>query len=126
LNVNGASTADYLSPKLGTKLTGINQLANCIYCAISVTFGARIHSYHRVDTLYPAIFMASKSNMSATLTIPKKKLTWLMTGCSSGFGLSLTRFAQAGGHTVIATSRNLHARLASLQKSRAKEGNGLL
>ncbi|KAE8408562.1 hypothetical protein BDV37DRAFT_296017 [Aspergillus pseudonomiae] len=35
-----------------------------------------------------------------------KKLTWLITGCSSGFGLSLTRAAQAGGHRVIATSRN--------------------
>ncbi|GIJ83637.1 hypothetical protein Asppvi_002467 [Aspergillus pseudoviridinutans] len=35
-----------------------------------------------------------------------KKLTWLITGCSSGFGLSLTRAAQAGGHKVIATSRN--------------------
>lgn len=34
------------------------------------------------------------------------KLTWLITGCSSGFGLSLARLAQAGGHTVIATSRN--------------------
>ncbi|KAJ6133403.1 Short-chain oxidoreductase [Penicillium samsonianum] len=34
------------------------------------------------------------------------KLTWLITGCSSGFGLSLTRAAQAGGHKVIATSRN--------------------
>ncbi|KAJ5977894.1 Short-chain oxidoreductase [Penicillium viridicatum] len=34
------------------------------------------------------------------------KLTWFITGCSSGFGLSLTRAAQAGGHKVIATSRN--------------------
>ncbi|KAL4900330.1 hypothetical protein BDW74DRAFT_188342 [Aspergillus multicolor] len=34
------------------------------------------------------------------------KLTWLITGCSSGFGLSLTRITQAGGHKVIATSRN--------------------
>ncbi|RDW76684.1 SDR family oxidoreductase [Aspergillus mulundensis] len=34
------------------------------------------------------------------------KLTWLITGCSSGFGLSLTRAAQANGHKVIATSRN--------------------
>ena len=34
------------------------------------------------------------------------KLTWLITGCSSGFGLSLARIVQAGGHTVIATSRN--------------------
>lgn len=44
--------------------------------------------------------------MSATFTKPKKKLTWLITGSSSGFGLSLVRIAQAGGHTVIATSRN--------------------
>jgi len=44
--------------------------------------------------------------MNITFTTPKRKLTWLITGCSSGFGLSLTRFAQAGGHTVIATSRN--------------------
>lgn len=35
-----------------------------------------------------------------------KKLIWLITGFSSGFGLSLTRAAQAGGHKVIATSRN--------------------
>ncbi|KAF7714034.1 Uncharacterized protein PECH_000515 [Penicillium ucsense] len=34
------------------------------------------------------------------------KYTWLITGCSSGFGLSLTRAAQAGGHRVIATSRD--------------------
>lgn len=44
--------------------------------------------------------------MTTTLTTLDKKLTWLITGCSSGFGLSLTRLAQAGGHTVIATSRN--------------------
>jgi NAD(P)-dependent dehydrogenase (short-subunit alcohol dehydrogenase family) len=34
------------------------------------------------------------------------KLTWLITGCSSGFGLSLARAVLAGGHKVIATSRN--------------------
>jgi len=45
--------------------------------------------------------------MSApTISTPKKQLTWLITGCSSGFGLSLTRIAQASGHKVIATSRN--------------------
>ncbi|EAL90727.1 SDR family oxidoreductase [Aspergillus fumigatus Af293] len=38
--------------------------------------------------------------------MPSRKLTWLITGCSSGFGLSLTRTALAGGHRVIATSRN--------------------
>ncbi|KAL8973929.1 MAG: hypothetical protein Q9197_001840 [Variospora fuerteventurae] len=43
---------------------------------------------------------------SNATTAPARKLTWLITGCSSGFGLSLTRIAQAGGHKVIATSRN--------------------
>ncbi|KAI0104714.1 hypothetical protein GGR51DRAFT_560982 [Nemania sp. FL0031] len=37
---------------------------------------------------------------------PSKPLTWLITGSSSGFGLALTRLAQAKGHNVIATSRN--------------------
>jgi short-subunit dehydrogenase len=41
-----------------------------------------------------------------TFTTPTRKLTWLITGCSSGFGLSLARYVQAGGHTLIATSRN--------------------
>lgn len=35
-----------------------------------------------------------------------KKLTWLITGCSSGFGLALARLAQANGHNVIAAFRN--------------------
>lgn len=43
--------------------------------------------------------------MSTTFTTPKRPLTFLITGCSSGLGLSLTRVALAGGHTVIATSR---------------------
>lgn len=41
-----------------------------------------------------------------TFIMATTKLTWLITGCSSGFGLSLTRAAQTGGHKVIATSRN--------------------
>lgn len=45
-------------------------------------------------------------NMATTFTMPKRKLTWLITGCSSGFGLSLTRIGQANGHKVVATSRN--------------------
>ena len=44
--------------------------------------------------------------MSFSFSTPQKQLTWLITGCSSGFGLSLTRLVQASGHTVIATSRN--------------------
>ncbi|KAL7629759.1 hypothetical protein AAE478_001282 [Parahypoxylon ruwenzoriense] len=44
--------------------------------------------------------------MAAVFTKPGRKLTWFITGCSSGFGLSLTRTALAQGHVVIATSRN--------------------
>ncbi|KAF9522893.1 hypothetical protein CPB83DRAFT_887299 [Crepidotus variabilis] len=44
--------------------------------------------------------------MSTTFTTPKKPLTWLITGCSSGFGLSLTRIIQSAGQKVVATSRN--------------------
>ncbi|KAI1267467.1 NAD(P)-binding protein [Xylariaceae sp. FL1019] len=44
--------------------------------------------------------------MTATFRKPNRKLTWLITGCSSGFGLSLARIVQAGGHTLIATSRH--------------------
>lgn len=32
--------------------------------------------------------------------------TWLITGCSSGFGLALARHVLSQGHNVIATSRN--------------------
>lgn len=39
-------------------------------------------------------------------TTPSRPLTWLITGCSSGFGLAIARHAQAKGHKVIATSRN--------------------
>ncbi|KAI3536461.1 retinol dehydrogenase 8 [Colletotrichum abscissum] len=44
--------------------------------------------------------------MSHPLVVPDRPLTWFITGCSSGFGLALTRLAQKQGHTVIATSRN--------------------
>ncbi|KAI8302184.1 hypothetical protein K4K61_008164 [Colletotrichum sp. SAR11_59] len=44
--------------------------------------------------------------MSNQLLVPNKPLTWLITGCSSGFGLALTRIALINGHHVIATSRN--------------------
>lgn len=37
---------------------------------------------------------------------PENSQTWLITGCSSGFGLALTRLALSKGHSVIATSRN--------------------
>lgn len=37
---------------------------------------------------------------------PTQMLTFLITGCSSGFGLSLSRTVLAHGHQLIATSRN--------------------
>ncbi|KAI1366446.1 hypothetical protein F5Y08DRAFT_301178 [Xylaria arbuscula] len=40
------------------------------------------------------------------MTAAPQKLTWLITGCSSGLGLSLVRIIQANGHKVIATSRD--------------------
>lgn len=43
---------------------------------------------------------------SPTFTIPTRPLTWLITGASTGLGLSLVRVAIANGHTVIATSRD--------------------
>ncbi|KAI0837860.1 putative short-chain oxidoreductase [Hypoxylon sp. FL0890] len=46
------------------------------------------------------------STIYATFTKPKTKLTWFITGFSSGFGLSLTRIALANGYNVIATSCN--------------------
>lgn len=39
-------------------------------------------------------------------TTPARPLRWLITGCSSGLGLALARYAQAQGHYVIATSRH--------------------
>ncbi|KAK2774476.1 short chain oxidoreductase [Colletotrichum kahawae] len=44
--------------------------------------------------------------MSNHLLVPNRPLTWLITGCSSGFGLALARIALKNGHYVIATSRN--------------------
>ncbi|KAL1865798.1 hypothetical protein VTK73DRAFT_5045 [Phialemonium thermophilum] len=41
-----------------------------------------------------------------TFVIPKRTLTWLVTGSSSGFGLEIVRQVQRSGHRVIATSRN--------------------
>ncbi|TFA97473.1 Fatty acyl-CoA reductase [Trichoderma ghanense] len=43
--------------------------------------------------------------MTAPIITPKRPLTWLVTGCSSGFGLSLARIIQANGHNLVATSR---------------------
>ncbi|KAL2163800.1 hypothetical protein VTH06DRAFT_5859 [Thermothelomyces fergusii] len=44
--------------------------------------------------------------MATTFTTPRRPLTWLITGCSSGLGLSLARLVQSQGHNLIATSRN--------------------
>jgi NAD(P)-dependent dehydrogenase (short-subunit alcohol dehydrogenase family) len=41
-----------------------------------------------------------------TMSSPSKALVWLITGCASGFGASLSIIALKAGHKVIATSRN--------------------
>ncbi|KAK8035433.1 hypothetical protein PG993_010428 [Apiospora rasikravindrae] len=46
---------------------------------------------------------SSTDNKTASET---GSLTWLITGCSSGFGLQFARHALASGHRVIATSRD--------------------
>jgi NAD(P)-dependent dehydrogenase (short-subunit alcohol dehydrogenase family) len=42
----------------------------------------------------------------ASCNSDKQKLTWLITGAASGFGLELCRLVLARGHRLIATSRN--------------------
>jgi short-subunit dehydrogenase len=63
--------------------------------------------------------------MSALPPTSAKRLTWLITGSSSGFGLSLTRIAQAGGHNVIATSRNPSATPDLVSEVESKGGKWL-
>ncbi|KAL8753776.1 MAG: hypothetical protein Q9184_005327 [Pyrenodesmia sp. 2 TL-2023] len=63
--------------------------------------------------------------MATTFTTPTRKLTWLITGCSSGFGLSLTRVVQAAGHKVIATSRNPSKTPDLVSEVEAKDGKWL-
>lgn len=57
-----------------------------------------------------------------TFTTPARPLTWLITGCSSGFGLEIARQAQANGHRVIATSRNPRKTPELVQEIEAKGG----
>ncbi|KAI7913526.1 short-chain oxidoreductase [Pyricularia oryzae] len=56
--------------------------------------------------------MSQSSNKTLTaipttqFTTPSRPLTFLVTGCSSGLGLTLCRAIQSAGHVVVATSRN--------------------
>lgn len=43
--------------------------------------------------------------------------TWLITGCSSGFGEEFVRQLRAAGDNVIATGRNVEERLAHLKET---------
>ncbi|CAG9954536.1 unnamed protein product [Clonostachys rosea f. rosea IK726] len=60
-----------------------------------------------------------------SLSWGEKKLTWLITGASSGFGLALTRLALEGGHRVIATSRNPSS-YPDIEKEITSKGGELL
>ncbi|RYP31093.1 hypothetical protein DL767_005937 [Monosporascus sp. MG133] len=53
----------------------------------------------------------------------KKPLTWLITGCSNGFGLALTRYVLTTGDNVIATSRD-PAKTPELVKEVEAQANG--
>ena len=46
-------------------------------------------------------------------------LTWLITGCSSGFGEAFVRQLRAAGDNVIATGRNAEIKLAHLKHTGA-------
>lgn len=48
-----------------------------------------------------------------------KPKTWLITGCSSGFGALFVRQLRSQGENVIATGRNAEVKLAHLQDSGA-------
>ncbi|KAK7934786.1 retinol dehydrogenase 8 [Apiospora marii] len=50
--------------------------------------------------------MASSTGGTNTTPETGSPLTWLITGCSSGFGLQFARHALAAGHRIIATSRD--------------------
>lgn len=47
------------------------------------------------------------------------KQTWLITGCSSGFGELFVRQLTAQGDQVVATGRNAETRLAHLRETGA-------
>lgn len=55
----------------------------------------------------------------------KDKLTWLITGASSGFGLQLTRLALSHGHIVIATSRTPRSNPELVSEIQSKGGQFL-
>jgi NAD(P)-dependent dehydrogenase (short-subunit alcohol dehydrogenase family) len=46
--------------------------------------------------------------------------TWLITGCSSGFGATFVHQLRAAGHNVIATGRNSSTKLSHLSSTGAK------
>jgi len=50
---------------------------------------------------------------------PSKTQTWLITGCSSGFGELFVRQLRAAGDNVIATGRNAETKLAHLKDTGA-------
>ena len=53
------------------------------------------------------------------MTKPSISQTWLITGCSSGFGELFVRQLCAAGNNVIATGRNAQTKLAHLKDTGA-------
>ncbi|KAL2421166.1 hypothetical protein ABEF95_004186 [Exophiala dermatitidis] len=62
------------------------------------------------DTFFGGMDKMTMPAAAATATNMRtdnsRTLVWLITGCSSGLGLALVRYALSRGHIVVATSRN--------------------
>lgn len=74
------------------------------------------HCCGRVSRQKSVSSKAQASKMSGKSTSPQ---TWLITGCSSGFGELFVRQLRAAGDNVIATGRNADTKLAHLRDTGA-------
>ena len=93
---------------------GCNISKNCLHRIVY-----RISSFSLTkNTLYQSLTLT----LTLSLIRPSNKMskkTWLITGCSSGFGELFVRQLTALGDQVVATGRNAETRLAHLKDTGA-------
>ncbi|KAL8871100.1 MAG: hypothetical protein Q9174_003003 [Haloplaca sp. 1 TL-2023] len=65
------------------------------------------------------------ASQAPQFTTPNRKLTFLITGCSSGFGLSLARHILSNNHNLIATSRTPSKTPSLVSKIESRGGKWL-